>query len=200
VIAIRAAYRGSAHVNVCGIVSLREMVRQSGSKLRAATGLGSCTGWLRTVCLGGRKRSVRQRIFLEGLVCWPDGRRRLGESRFEDDVPPPSNFFDIDGSVVGATLGFNVQFRRNWVAGIEADISYSDIGGSFGPGNLRTPSGTTWTCAPGACETDVTWFGTMRGRLGYTSDRLLIFGTGGACFRPSRLWLSWRTYVPGRRY
>ena len=102
-----------------------------------------------------------------------------GKTRFDDGAK--SNSFDIDGFVGGITLGYNLRVRENLIAGIEADIS-SGVSGSFGPGNLGQPNGESWNCASGACETDVNWFGTVRGRIGYTFDNLLVYGTGGLAY------------------
>jgi outer membrane immunogenic protein len=103
-----------------------------------------------------------------------------GESRFDDGVT--SNPFDIDGWALGGTIGYNLQMHGNVVVGIEADISFSDISGSFGPGNLGQPNGAAWNCATGACVTDVNWFGTLRGRLGFVADTMLIYATGGVAY------------------
>jgi outer membrane immunogenic protein len=79
----------------------------------------------------------------------------------EASVPAAGVTFDIDGFLGGAQLGYNWQFNRNWVFGIETDISASDIGvGGF----------------------NVDWFGTTRLRLGYTWDRVLLYATGGLSY------------------
>jgi outer membrane immunogenic protein len=103
-----------------------------------------------------------------------------GDTRFDDGVP--SNTFDMDGFVFGGTIGYNQQLQGGVVVGIEADISYSNISGSFGPGNLGQPNGLGWNCGTGACVTDVNWFGTLRGRLGFATDAALFYATGGLAF------------------
>lgn len=123
-----------------------------------------------------------------------------GDSRYDDGMPGDSyvsNPIDIDGVVVGGALGYNLQLRPGIVVGVEADISYSNISGSFGPGNLGTPGGTYWGCASGACVTDVNWFGTLRGRFGFATDSVLVFATGGLAFGEVRSQIrnasDWRT-------
>ena len=103
-----------------------------------------------------------------------------GESRFDDGAT--SNPFDLDGFVAGGTLGYNYQFHGTWVVGLEADISYSDISGSFGPGNLGQPNGAGWGCGSGPCVTDVNWFGTVRGRVGPTLGPVFFYATGGFAY------------------
>jgi len=72
--------------------------------------------------------------------------------------------------VVGGQLGYNYQFA-SVVFGVEADFQ-----GSFGSGTLTDPSG-----ALSATVKDP-WFGTVRGRLGYAWDRVLLYGTGGLVY------------------
>jgi outer membrane immunogenic protein len=54
------------------------------------------------------------------------------------------------------------------VVGAEGDINWTGIRGN-----------TNNTCAPG-CFTDNNWLTTVRGRVGYSVDRLLPYVTGGA--------------------
>lgn len=77
------------------------------------------------------------------------------------------------GGFGGGQIGYNYQFAGNWVAGIEADIQggslKSEINASIPPVGL---SGGT----------EMKWFGTVRGRLGYAFDRVLVYGTGGFAY------------------
>ena len=63
---------------------------------------------------------------------------------------------------------------RQWVLGIETDFSGSDIKGSG-------HSTATYNCAT-VCSTNVTEFGTVRGRVGYAWNNLLLYGTGGLAY------------------
>jgi outer membrane immunogenic protein len=82
-------------------------------------------------------------------------------------------FGDSDGSLepegflIGGTIGYNQQFDQ-FVAGIEADLAYSDIDDSTG---FR-----------GGADFDLDYLATVRGRLGYAWDRTLVFATGGLAF------------------
>jgi outer membrane immunogenic protein len=87
-----------------------------------------------------------------------------------------------DGFAGGGQIGYNVQFG-GFVAGIEADIAYTDL--------QRTTNVVTTAPAVvgGAAATrnnvfrqDLTFLGTVRGRLGYAWDRLLVYGTGGFAY------------------
>jgi outer membrane immunogenic protein len=76
--------------------------------------------------------------------------------------------FSADGFIAGGQIGYNWQ-AGSWVFGIEADANWSNQSGS----GVQTPL-TAWTSS-----TDVNWFGTVTGRVGYAWDRVLIYGKGG---------------------
>jgi outer membrane immunogenic protein len=81
--------------------------------------------------------------------------------------------FDSDGIIGGVFGGFNWQSGQ-FVYGVEADISASDIDNTVDN-----------TMNPGTNEsftTNIDWFGTVRGRLGYAVDRFLPYVTGGVAF------------------
>jgi outer membrane immunogenic protein len=95
-------------------------------------------------------------------------------------VPPPAAnaeafFLSPRGFDGGGIIGYNWQFG-SWVVGLDADIQ-----GSSGSGYL--------TCVAicngaGATTIDQTlsWFGTVRGRLGYAVGPALFYATGGAAY------------------
>jgi outer membrane immunogenic protein len=103
-------------------------------------------------------------------------------SSFADDggvrsgVPVTS--FDSNGGFGGGQIGYNLQ-RSRFVFGVEADIQGSGIKGS-GKAVANADFGDTIATANG--NGDLDWFGTVRGRLGYTLDRSLIYFTGGLAF------------------
>lgn len=70
------------------------------------------------------------------------------------------NGSDASGFIYGGQLGYNWQFNRNWVVGIEADITGTDISEPTIPAR-------------------VDYFASVRGRLGYSMGRTLVYGTGG---------------------
>jgi outer membrane immunogenic protein len=69
--------------------------------------------------------------------------------------------FDVNGGVVGGTIGYNWQMGQT-VFGIEGDLDWSGISGS----TLGV-------------ETKNNWLGTVRGRVGYAFDRIMPYITGG---------------------
>jgi outer membrane immunogenic protein len=90
---------------------------------------------------------------------------------------------DPRGVFGGAQVGYNWQFG-SLVTGLEADFQGSDIkrsvtqspilsttGASFGPGSFLT------------AQEKINWFGTVRGRLGFTATpALLLYATGGFAY------------------
>ena len=75
-------------------------------------------------------------------------------------------FGDQSGALAGVTAGYNFQ-SGPLVAGIEADLDFSDVAGS------QSPKFATFTSG------NVTGMGTLRGRFGYAVDRALFYITGG---------------------
>jgi outer membrane immunogenic protein len=107
------------------------------------------------------------------------------------------------GFVGGGQIGYNYQMGH-WVIGIEADIQGTSFGNNrnnalFGadPNGFSTATADGVLIAapvPGApgnvaffnnqfaARRNLDWFGTVRGRIGYSWDRLLVYGTGGVAF------------------
>ncbi|WP_336799442.1 outer membrane protein [Kaistia sp. MMO-174] len=81
------------------------------------------------------------------------------------------------GAFGGAQIGYNWQFNPNWVLGVEADIAASSYEGKVSAdvnaGNFS---------ANLSAGTEVEWFGTVRGRIGYAMDNVLLYGTGGFAY------------------
>jgi outer membrane immunogenic protein len=80
------------------------------------------------------------------------------------------------GAFGGAQIGYSYQFAPNWVAGVEADFAGSGIKVEHTESRLGMDD-YRFTYA-----TQIDWFGTLRGRLGYAWDNVLFYGTGGAAY------------------
>jgi outer membrane immunogenic protein len=88
------------------------------------------------------------------------------------------------GSFVGGgQVGYNWQSGR-WVYGLEGQIqglkTGQDFAFAFQPGVFVFPFATNALTGNGTIERDIQ--AALRGRLGYTWDRLLVYGTGGVAF------------------
>ena len=81
------------------------------------------------------------------------------------------------GIVGGLQAGYNFQFNRNGVAGVEADFNGANLQGSA---TFPQVGGDPLINTNMVASRSLDWFSTVRGRLGFTpSERLLVFGTGG---------------------
>jgi outer membrane immunogenic protein len=68
------------------------------------------------------------------------------------------------GFVGGAQAGYNWRNDR-WVFGVEGDLQLTGADDTFAPWKFSNP-----------------WFGTVRGRAGYTVSNVLFYGTAGLAF------------------
>lgn len=82
------------------------------------------------------------------------------------------------GFFAGGQVGYNWQWSSNWVFGIEADLQWANIEAKLAA-TAATPVGGLSLSA----GTEVNWFGTVRGRIGYIPwDRTLVYATGGFAY------------------
>jgi outer membrane immunogenic protein len=91
---------------------------------------------------------------------------------------------NLQGVVGGGQLGYNYQFNPWLVLGAEADIQAADIGSH---GNAAV--GLVDAIGPHVQSVNSTkkvdWFGTVRGRVGFTlpsMPNLMVYGTGGFAY------------------
>ncbi len=74
----------------------------------------------------------------------------------------------------GGQIGYNYIFASHWLLGVEGDMAGGNIHGS----GVNCASATA--CAQS--DTKTSWFGTLRGRLGYTWNNWMLFGSGGGAW------------------
>ena len=86
-----------------------------------------------------------------------------------------SDIGTLSGGFAGGTAGYNWQ-TGNLVLGVEADAAWSDVGASVtGLGGLA------------AASAKIRDMGTVRGRIGYAFDQVLIYGTAGYAWADNRM-------------
>lgn len=96
-------------------------------------------------------------------------------------APPPTSLHS-SGLLGGLQLGYNWQFHRNWLIGLEADFNWSDMDGSAPSGGVASP-GAVGIPFTNTVDERIKWFGTVRARLGYLpTDNLLAYITGGVAY------------------
>ncbi len=99
---------------------------------------------------------------------------------FANAVVPITATVRSSGGFGGVQGGYNWQLS-NWLLGLEADIAWADIE------NTISVSGPGISASAGS---ELKWFGTVRGRVGYAWERLLIYATGGWAYGEVRTNLS----------
>jgi len=89
----------------------------------------------------------------------------------------------LNGALGGFQAGYNWQVDRT-VWGLEGDIqgtgerggvTICPVAAGVAPGPCLGPTGTLF----GTANYRLQWFGTLRGRVGVTFDRILLYATGG---------------------
>jgi outer membrane immunogenic protein len=93
-------------------------------------------------------------------------------------VSAPSQSFSLDGVIGGGQIGYNWQTGK-WVWGLEADIQAS---GQEGSATFVCPAcgGVGFGTVTANLTEKLNWFGTVRGRLGFTvTPDWLVYATGG---------------------
>jgi outer membrane immunogenic protein len=86
----------------------------------------------------------------------------------------PFTVSSSNGFLGGAQAGYNWQVG-SFVLGAETDFQGTTASGSLGATTGPTISATAKT----------PWFGTVRGRVGYAIERVLVYATGGALYGDS---------------
>lgn len=90
---------------------------------------------------------------------------------------------DGEGFVGGGQVGVNMAIGGGFVAGIEADIQYTHIRRtSTVAGDFPLVGGGIGTADAYTATQRLDYLGTVRARLGYAFDRLLVYGTGGLAY------------------
>jgi outer membrane immunogenic protein len=98
-----------------------------------------------------------------GVYIGVNGGYGFGNSNW--GAPISTGNFNINGGLIGGTLGVNAQTGQ-FVFGLEGDVDWANLSGSV-------------TCAGLTCQTSNDWLSTFRGRVGYAFNRVLLYGTAG---------------------
>jgi len=113
-----------------------------------------------------------------GFYLGINGGFGTGNSNWSDGVTGTTGSFPTSGFLVGGTAGVNYQIAE-YVFGIEGDGDWTNLRGNSG----STCGGISAVVTPPVfCQTQSRWLATVRGRVGYAFDRILLYGTAGAAF------------------
>lgn len=86
-----------------------------------------------------------------------------------------SNSASASSWVAGGQVGYNWQ-SGSWVYGLEADISAMHLNSEMNTVLPLVPAPTA------SANAEVDWYGTVRGRLGWSTGPVLFYGTGGLAY------------------
>ncbi len=111
-------------------------------------------------------------LYLGASLGYGWGNSRTTYDRNGNDHLTPETI-DPSGFLGSLTLGYNKRLGNNMVIGLEGDIGFMDLDkkdrtGMWDDHVWKSQFGGMW--------------GTIRGRLGYAFDRLMVYGTGGLAF------------------
>jgi outer membrane immunogenic protein len=82
---------------------------------------------------------------------------------------PPEGSYDLDGLLVGVQGGYNWQMD-SIVFGVEGDVAFSGVAGED---------------VPLTAARQVNWVASLRGRLGFAVESILLYGTAGVAIANS---------------
>ena len=110
------------------------------------------------------------------------------------DVVPAPTLHDWSGFYLGGQIGAdfynagdkgtsNLQSSTGIMGGLNAEFlkqSNHVVFGLVGDGNLSTNSGTAFCfTGPTGCTLSSSWNASLRGKLGFATNKVLFYGTGG---------------------
>jgi outer membrane immunogenic protein len=113
-----------------------------------------------------------------GIYVGINGGFGTGNSNWSDGPIGTTGSFPTSGFLIGGTAGINYQLG-DYVFGIEGDGDWTNLHGNSG----STCGAIAAVVAPPvSCQTQSQRLATVRGRVGYAFDRILLYGTAGAAF------------------
>ena len=126
----------------------------------------SWTGFYAGVNAGGVVDNAT-RVSLAGITA----ANRFSANSYAQGTYPSGHTSGFTG---GGQIGANYQLGNNLVFGLEADAAYTDVDHTQ---DDPLPAG-----AGRVFRSRLDFLGTVRGRVGYAFDRVLVYGTGGFAY------------------
>jgi len=115
----------------------------------------------------------------------PGSLSALGTDPLENVFVTQAATYNVSsGGFGGGQIGYNWQLPggpngpSNWLVGVEADIQGARLLGS----SALSFAGDSDNLHTATASSRLDWFGTLRGRLGFTTGNALFYGTGGLAF------------------
>jgi outer membrane immunogenic protein len=102
-----------------------------------------------------------------------------GVGCIENNVPGGGAIHEAP--ILGVQFGYNSQV--DWlVFGVESDLQFSDVNGAVYASGPFAVTGGGISANGFSADEKHSWFGTIRGRIGITWERALLYATGGLAF------------------
>jgi len=98
------------------------------------------------------------------------------------------------GALFGAQVGYNWQWSPDWVFGVETDFDWTDFAGR----DSLSATGFGGMPLVAVAEQHVGMLGTLRGRVGYVLDGVLLYGTAGIAYGQTELTSSVTNVLAGQ--
>lgn len=97
---------------------------------------------------------------------------------------------DPKGFLFGGQLGYNYQFNRNWLVGVEGTFSFTNADDTSSKNFPLTTIGGFRFADQTNFKSEIDWIATLTGRLGYVQDSWLFYVKGGAAWAKAQAELS----------
>lgn len=89
---------------------------------------------------------------------------------------------DMKNLLGGFQAGYNYEFSNRLVLGVEGDFSWTRLGSHAEFVATEALNLTRNNQLQATMDYKFDWLATLRGRVGYVFDRMLVYGTGGVAF------------------
>lgn len=96
------------------------------------------------------------------------------------DPGPDMGTANASSAIGGFHGGYNFRMTPSWLLGIEADWDWANLRRS--ETGALTLGGTPFRGSSMLMDDKLDWLASVRGRVGYTFNNVLLFGSGGAAF------------------
>jgi outer membrane immunogenic protein len=120
-----------------------------------------------------------------------------GDETGEPIVFGYSGQYDTDGFLGGGQIGCDVQYGQSWVFGLVADVSWTDQKRSSGDFFILPNTFPDTDSGPESASVKLQYFGTARGRVGFTSGNWLFYGTGGLAWARAQMTVAGEVAIAG---
>lgn len=110
------------------------------------------------------------------------GETTLADGTANDIASTEAADQSLAAMVGGGQVGYNYQFASGIVLGVEADIAWTGLTDVSDAGATEAQTLIDRQMLQAQTEYSLDWLATVRGKLGYSFDRLFIYGTGGVAF------------------